>query len=145
METARQDGRNEMDPLLCGSTSMSHNACTIRAPIEPQEASSMKQEMHVLGIDSAKRVFPAVGMDDRGNIVYRKRVSRHDLRPCIAQLPPGLIGLEACGGAHDWARRFREPGHAVKRLAPQFVTPDVESQKNDSRDAEAIAAAVTRP
>jgi hypothetical protein len=62
-------GRNEMDPLLCGSTSMSHNEFTIREPIEPQEASSMKHEMHVLGIDIAKRVFHAVGMDDRGNIV----------------------------------------------------------------------------
>jgi len=66
---ARCLGRNEMDPLLCGSTSMSHNEFTIREPIEPQEASSMKHEMHVLGIDIAKRVFHAVGMDDRGNIV----------------------------------------------------------------------------
>src|SRR5215475_5849051 len=95
-------GRNEMDPLLCGSTSMSHNECTIREPIEPQEASPMKQEMHVLGIDIAKRVFHAVGMDDRGTIVYRKRLSRHDLMPCIAKLPPVLIGIEACGGAHYW-------------------------------------------
>ena len=105
----------------------------------------MKHEMHVLGIDIAKRVFHAVGMDDRGTIVYRKRVSRHDLMPCIAQLPPVLIGIEACGGAHDWARRFREHGHEVKLMAPQFVTPYVKSHKNDSRDAEAIAEAVTRP
>ena len=81
----------------------------------------MKHEMHVLGIDIAKRVFHAVGMDDRGNIVYRKRLSRHDLIPCIAKLPPVLIGIEACGGAHYWARRFRAYGHEVKRMAPQFV------------------------
>jgi transposase len=124
---------------------MSHNEFTIREPIEPQEASSMKHEMHVLGIDIAKRVFPAVGMDDRGNIVYRKRLSRHDLMPCIAKLPSVLIGIEACGGAHYWARRFREHGHEVKRMAPQFVKPYVKSNKNDSRDAEAIAEAVTRP
>src|SRR5437016_529823 len=99
-------GRNEMDPPLCGSTSMSHNEFTIREPIEPQEASPMKHEMHVLGIDIAKRVFHAVGMDDRGKIVYRKRLSRHDLMPFIAKLPPVLIGIEACGGAHYWARRF---------------------------------------
>src|SRR5919204_1067314 len=116
-----------------------------REPIEPQEASSMKHEMHVLGIDIAKRVFHAVGMDDRGKIVYRKRLSRHDLIPFIAQLPPVRIGLEACGGAHDWARRFRAYGHEVKLMAPQFVTPYVKSNKNDSRDAEAIAEAVTRP
>jgi len=105
----------------------------------------MKQEMYVLGIDIAKRVFPAVGMDDRGNVVYRKRLSRHDLMPCIAKLPPVRLGIEACGGAHDWARRFRTHGHEVKLRAPQFVKPYVKSNKNDSRDAEAIAAAVTRP
>jgi transposase len=105
----------------------------------------MKHEMHVLGIAIAKRVFHAVGMDDRGNIVYRKRLSRHALMPFIATLPPVLIGIEACGGAHYWARRFREHGHEVKRMAPQFVKPYVKSNKNDSRDAEAIAEAVTRP
>ena len=65
--------------------------------------------------------------------------------PCIAQLPPVLIGIEACGGAHYWARRFREHGHEVKLMAPQFVKPYVKSNKNDRRDAEAIAEAVTRP
>src|SRR5262249_11918124 len=105
----------------------------------------MKQEMYVLGTDIAKCVFQAVGMDDRGNVVYRKRPSRHDLMSCIAKLPPVRIGMEACGGAHDWARRFRAHGHEVKRMAPQCVKPYVKSHKNDSRDAEAIAEAVTRP
>jgi len=124
---------------------MSHNEFQSSEPIEPQEASPMKHEMHVLGIDIAKRVFHAVGMDDRGNIVYRKRLSRHDLIPFIAKLPPVRIGIEACGGAHYWARRFRAHGHEVKLMAPQFVKPYVKSNKNDSRDAEAIAEAVTRP
>ena len=105
----------------------------------------MKQEMSILGIDIAKRVMHAVGMDERGKIVFRKRLSRHALIPCLAKLPPVLIGLEACGGAHYWARRCRAYGHEVKRMAPQFVKPYVKSNKNDSRDAEAIAAAVTRP
>ena len=138
-------GRNEMDPPLCGSTAMSHNACTIREPIEPQEASPMQPEMSVRGIDLAKRVFHAVGMDERGKIVLRKRLSRHDLMPLLAKLPPVRIGMAACGGAHYWARRFREHGHEVKRMAPQFVKPYVKSNKNDRRDAEAIAEAVTRP
>jgi transposase len=113
--------------------------------MSPQETSPMKQEMSVLGIDIAKHVLHAVGMDERGKIVLRKRLSRHDLMPFLAKLPPVLIGIEACGGAHYWARRFREHGHEVKLMAPQFVKPYVKSNKNDSRDAEAIAEAVTRP
>src|SRR6266850_1904086 len=138
-------GSNEMDPPLCGSTAMSHNEFQSSEPMEPQEASPMKQEMNVLGIDIAKHVFHAVGMDETGKVVFRKRVSRHDLMPFIAKLPLVLIGIEACGGAHDWARRFRAYGHEVKLMAPQFVKPYVKSNKNDSRDAEAIAEAVTRP
>jgi transposase len=125
---------------------MSHNEFKkIGEPIEPQEASPMKQEMNVLGIDMAKHVFHAVGMDDTGKIVLRKRLSRHDLVPFVAKLPIVLIGIEACSGAHYWARRFRAYGHEVKLMAPQFVKPYVKSNKNDSRDAEAIAEAVTRP
>src|SRR5712691_1388783 len=134
-----------MDPPLCGSTAMSHNEFQSSEPIAPQEASPMKQEMNVLGIDIAKRVFHAIGMDNTGKIVFRKRFSRHDLMPFLAKLPPVLIGMEACGGAHYWARRFREHGHKVKSMAPQCVKPYVKSNKNDSRDAEAIAEAVTRP
>jgi len=124
---------------------MSHNEFKSRELMEPQEASPMKQEMSVLGIDIAKRVFHAIGMDNTGKIVFRKRFSRHDLMPWMAKLPPVRIGMEACGGAHDWARRFRASGHEVQRMAPQFVKPYVKSKTNDSRDAEAIAAAVTRP
>jgi transposase len=105
----------------------------------------MKQEISVLGIDIAKRVFHAVGTDERGQIVFRKRLSRHALMPFIAKLPPVLIGMEACGGAHYWARRFREHGHEVKLMAPQFVKPYVKSNKNDRRDAEGIGEAMTRP
>jgi transposase len=105
----------------------------------------MKPDLSVVGIDIAKRVFHVVGMDERGKIVLRKRLSRPDLMPFIAQLPPMMIGMEACGGAHYWARRFREHGHEVKLMAPQFVKPYVKSNKNDMRDAEGIAEAVTRP
>jgi len=72
----------------------------------------MQQERSVLGIDIAKHVLHAVGMDERGKIMLRKRLSRHDLMPFLAKLPPVRIGIEACGGAHYWARRFREHSHA---------------------------------
>src|SRR6267142_4526061 len=115
------------------------------ATMSPQEASPRKPEMSVLGIDIAKRVLHAVGMDERGKIVLRKRLSRHDLMPFLAKLPPVRIGMEACGGAHDWARRFRAHGHEVKRMAPQCVKPSVTSNKNDMRDAAGLGEAVTRP
>ena len=105
----------------------------------------MKQELSTVAVDLAKKVFHLVGHDATGKILWRKRLSRHALMPFIAQLPPVLIGIEACGGAHYWARRFREHGHEVKLIAPQFVKPFVKSNKNDRRDAEGIGEAVTRP
>jgi transposase len=105
----------------------------------------MQQELSTVAIDLAKKVFHLVGADTTGKMLWRKRLTRNALMPFIAQRPPVLIGIAACGGAHDWARRFREHGHAVKLLAPQFVKPFVKSNKNDRRDAEAIAEAVTRP
>src|ERR671932_2855336 len=105
----------------------------------------MEKKLSVVGIAIAKRVFHLVGMDEHGTILMRKRLYRAQVRAFIAQLPPTLIGMEACGGAHYWARRFREHGHEVKLMAPQFVKPYVKTNKNDLRDAEAIAEAVTRP
>jgi transposase len=102
---------------------MSHNEYKIREPIEPQEASPMKQEMHVLGIDIAKHVLHAVGMDDKGKVVYRKRLSRHGLMPFSAKLPPVLISIEACGGAHYWARHFWADGHEVNRWSGRSYRP----------------------
>jgi transposase len=124
---------------------MSQNDFKTSETIQPQEASPMKHQISVLGIDIAKRLFHVVGMNERGQIVLRKRLARNALMPFIAALPPVLIGMEACGGAHYWARRFREHHHEVKLMAPQFVKPYVKSNKNDMRDAEGIGEAVTRP
>ena len=105
----------------------------------------MKQDFNVVGIDIAKRIFHLVGMDERGKIILRKRLVRGEVLSFMAQLPPVTVGMEACGGAHYWARHLREQGHEVKLMAPQFVKPYVKTNKNDLRDAEAIAEAVTRP
>jgi transposase len=105
----------------------------------------MAQTISVLGIDIAKLVFHVVGMDDSGHVVLRKRIARSELLIFIANLPPLRIGMEACGSAHYWARCFREHGHDVRLIAPQFVKAYVKSPKNDARDAEAICEAVTRP
>ena len=87
----------------------------------------MQGNLSVVGIDIAKRVFHLVGMDARGKIVMRKRCSRGEVLPLLANLAPTTIGMEACGGAHYWARRLREQGHEVKLMAPQFVKPYIKS------------------
>lgn len=99
----------------------------------------------VLGIDLAKDVFQLHGTDARGKKVLSKRLSRSKLMEYMSNLSPCLIGIEACGSGHYWARVFIEQGHTVKMMAPQFVKPYIKSNKNDSRDAEGIAEAVTRP
>ena len=103
------------------------------------------KNIKVLGIDLAKNVFQIHGTDTKGKCVLKKRISREALPVFIATLPPCLIGIEASGGAHYWARLFTSQGHTVKMMAPQFVKPYIKSNKNDRNDAAGIAEAVTRP
>jgi transposase len=98
-----------------------------------------------MGIDLSKNVFQLHGVDEKGQVVLAKRKSRAEIRSAIANLPKCVIGMEACGGAHYWAREFRSHGHEVKVMAAQFVKPYVKSNKNDRADAEAICEAVSRP
>lgn len=99
----------------------------------------------VIGIDLAKDVFQVHGTDSKGRKLINKSMSRKKLAEFMVKLPPCLVGMEACGTAHYWARRLEGMGHKVKLMAPQFVKPYVKSNKNDYNDAEAIAEAVTRP
>jgi len=103
------------------------------------------KDIKVLGIDLAKNVFQLHGTNAKGKCFLKKRLSREKLVELMAQLPRCLVGIEACGGAHYWARLFTEMGHCVKMMAPQFVKPYVMSNKNDVNDAEGINVAVTRP
>jgi transposase len=98
-----------------------------------------------VGIDLAKVVFQVHGVDARGKEVLRKQLKRTQVMTFFAQLPACLIGMEACGSAHFWARKLTELGHTVKLIAPQFVKPYVKTNKNDAADAEAICEAVGRP
>ena len=102
-----------------------------------------------VGIDLAKNVFALHGIDQSGQAVFVKpKVARSQLLEMVANLPPCLIGMEACSGAHHWARLFRQFGHTVKLMAPKFVAPyrmSGKRGKNDAADAAAICEAVTRP
>lgn len=102
-------------------------------------------DVTILGIDIAKQVFQLHGLDQKGKVVLRKQVSRKKLSEVIVNLPPCVIGMEACGGANYWARVFEKMGHTVRLISPQFVKPYVKSNKNDYNDAEAICEALTRP
>jgi transposase len=99
----------------------------------------------VLGIDLAKNVFQLHGGDDQGKVVVRKQLTRPKLLPFVAQLSPCRIGMEACQGAHYWAREMRKRGHDVCLISPPFVPPYRQSHKNDPNDAAAICEAVSRP
>lgn len=98
-----------------------------------------------VGIDLAKNVFSVHGVGRDGKVLLRRSVGRADLLSMFAQMPPCLIGMEACSGAHHFARELRRLGHDARIMAPRFVAPYRKSGKNDGNDAEAICEAVARP
>jgi transposase len=115
----------------------------VRPTTKMTEASKMN--VTAIGIDLAKNVFQVHGVDEHGKVVIRKQLRRSQMMAFFAQRTPCLVGMEACGGAHEWARRLTGLGYTVKLMAPQFVKPYVKTNKNDAADAEAICEAVSRP
>lgn len=103
------------------------------------------EQVTTIGLDLAKSVFQVHGVDSAGRTVLRKTLRRGQLAPFFARLPPCLIGMESCPGAHHWARKWAAMGHSVRLIAPQFVKPYVKTHKSDAADAEAICEAVGRP
>lgn len=98
-----------------------------------------------VGLDLAKSVFQVHGADQDGRPVLRKKLRRAQVIPFFADLAPCLIGMEACGSAHYWARELQALGHEVRLIPPQYVKPFVKTNKNDAADAEAICEALVRP
>jgi transposase len=98
-----------------------------------------------IGLDIAKNVFQVHGVDAHGKVTLRKQLKRSQVLAFFANLPPCRIGLEACSGAHYWARELIKLGHDARLISPQFVKPYVKGNKNDANDAEAICEAVGRP
>ena len=102
-------------------------------------------EITTVGLDLAKRVFQVHGVDAAGGVVLRKALRRAQVLPFFAKLPPCLVGIEACGTSHHWARELIRLGHEVRLMPPAYVKPYVKRGKTDAADAEAICEAVTRP
>ena len=98
-----------------------------------------------VGLDLAKNVFQVHGIDAVGEVVVRKTLRRRQMIPFFSKLEPCLIGMEACGTSHHWARELSGLGHQVKLMPPAYVKPYVKRGKTDVADAEAICEAVTRP
>jgi transposase len=99
---------------------------------------------NVVGLDLAKSVFQVHVANTQGKKLLTKRLKRCEVLTWFAALPPSLVGMEACGGAHEWARQLQELGHQIKLMAPQHVKPYVQGNKTDARDAAAICEAASR-
>jgi transposase len=102
-------------------------------------------QVFMLGIDLGKNVCSVVGADEFGAVVLRRRVKRETLIALASKLPPCIVAMEACCGAHHLGRLFAKHGHEVRLMSPEYVRPYVKAHKNDDRDAEGIAEAATRP
>lgn len=98
-----------------------------------------------IGLDIAKHVFQVHAVAADGQVVHRRQLRRSQIIEFFSKLPSCLIGMEACPGAHHWARQLGQLGHEVRLMPPQYVKPYVKRQKNDAADAEAICEAVARP
>ena len=105
----------------------------------------MSKRIAVLGIDLGKNSCSVAGLDDGGVVVLRRRLRREGVIALAAGLPPCVVAMEACCGAHHAARLLAAQGHEVRLMPPEYVRPYVKAQKNDDRDAEGIAEAATRP
>jgi transposase len=102
-------------------------------------------EVSTIGLDIAKSVFQVHGVDGAGAVMIRKRISRAKLVEYFSELPPCLVGIEACPSAHHWGRELQRLGHTVKLMPPSYVKAYLKRSKNDANDAAAICEAVTRP
>lgn len=111
----------------------------------PKISTAAENKIAVIGIDLGKNTFHAIGLDKRGKIIFKRKFTRTALDTWFANLPPCLVGMEACVGAHHLARRLKAIGHDPRLMPAKYVRPYSKGQKNDFRDAEAIAEAVQRP
>ena len=142
---------NESPGLIClmGGNRPGRGTDGVDAPPTVVTSKPLKEgameKASTIGLDIAKQVFQVHGADDRGGVLFRKRLRRGQLLSFFAALPPCPVAMEACASSHYWGREISKLGHSVKLIAPAYVKPFVKRQKNDAADAEAICEATQRP
>src|SRR4051794_33102898 len=109
------------------------------------KAGDVRMQITTVGLDIAKNLFQVHGADAQGHVLLKRKLARGKVLEFFATLPACLVGLEACGAAHYWARELTRLGHEVRLMPPQYVRPYVRTNKHDAADAEACCEAVQRP
>src|SRR5918912_2479228 len=138
--TEKSTSNNEMD-----ASRWRHRGASVEVARRPRRRETSGMHVTTIGLDIAKNLFQVHGADAQGRPVLKRKLARGKVLEFFANLPPCLVGLEACGAAHHWARELRRLGHEVRLMPPAYVKPYVKRGKTDAADAEAICEAVTRP
>ena len=128
-----------------GSCSRHQSAKVVEAIKQPRAKGAIRHEDYTIGLDLAKNVFQVHAINSAGEVVVRRRCAVRKCDRFFEQLDPCLVGIEACGTSHYWAREITKLGHEVRLMPPAYVKPYVKRGKTDASDAEAICEAVTRP
>src|SRR5438445_8958505 len=137
--------RPSLTPAVDGVDGPLRHRCARMRLLKSQTREPSVNQIIRIGMDTSKHIFQLHGVDAAEQPVLRKRLRRKQVVAFFAKLPPTVIGMEACGASHHWARVLRQLGHEVKLIAPQHVKPYVKRNKNDGRDAEGTCEAMSRP
>ena len=122
-----------------------HRLCQNEVVVDLKQRGPSVEQISRIGMDTSKRFFQLHGVNAAEKVVLRKKLRRKEMVAFFKALAPTVIGIEACGASHHWARILRSFGHEVKLIAPQLVKPYVKRGKNDTADAEALCEAMSRP
>src|SRR6202165_2006384 len=135
----------QLTPVVDGVDGPLRHRCARMRLLKSQTREPSVNQIIRIGMDTSKHIFQLHGVDAAEQPVLRKRLRRKQVLAFFAKLPPTVIGMEACGASHYWARELGRLGHEVRLIAPQHVKPYVTRNKNDGRDAEALWEAKSRP
>src|ERR1700694_1245751 len=135
----------QLTPVVDGVDGPLRHRCARMRLLKSQTREPSVKQIIRIGMDTSKHIFQLHGVDAAEQPVLRKRLGRRQMAEFFAKLPPTVIGMEACGASHYWARELGKLGHEVRLIAPQHVKPYVRRNKNDGRDAEALCEAMSRP